>query len=455
MMRRSISVSNPRKIANFCEFVLKKIKRNQGSFARNTFILGFGTCLSQLLNIISTPILGWYYSPESFGLMATTLSVVYICASLSNINYDAAIIFPEKKETAFDLLIFCIFLNFLCSFLIYLILTVAVSQFEFFSFLSSPLLALLLSLGVFFMSTFNSLNQWAVRVDAYGDSSASQVIRTLSALVVQLIGIFFNSTATWLIGGRLFGLAPAVAFLVRRQTFGLLRLEFMPQMRRSLIAARNFWRFPLYAAPQKMISLIAEELPTLTLATFFGPTAAGLYWFSNRLLQMPCGVISHAIGRVFYRESAKKIHQGHRQLPGAVKIVVTLSLAAILPVLMIVFWSHEIFEFFLGPEWQTAADYAQWIVIWTFFRFSISPINSLFNVLSEQRLLLKLDGFVLMGRVAMIAYCALQPDALSLVIALSIFESMKITIYGMVVLRLAWMNDKKMAGLNLANCSSI
>ena len=421
------------------------MKKKHGLFTRNIFVLGFGTGLAQALNIISTPLLSWYYDPEAFGLMATVLSVVYICASLANINYDAAIIFPEEKKTAYDLLCFCLLLNFIFSLFFYFILVVAVFYFGFFSFLSSPFLPFLLALGVFLMSTFNSLNQWAVRVDAYGDSSASQVIRTLSALAVQMIGTLFSSTAIWLISGRLFGLAPAVSFLVKRQALDLFRLDFRSQISRSLIAARTFRRFPLYAAPQRVISLIAEELPTLTLATFFGPAAAGYYWFSNRLLQMPCGVISQAIGRVFYRESAKKIHQRQRKFPAAMKIVVALALAAILPVLTFVFWAPEIFDFFLGSEWQTAASYAQWIVVWVFFRFSVSPVISLFNVLSEQRLLLKLDSFVLVARVVLIAYCSLQLDALALVIALSIFESMKIATYGTIVLRLAWVNDKEMA----------
>jgi len=318
------------------------------------------------------------------------------------------------------------------------------NYFRFFDDISFPYLPLFLALGVFLLSTFNSLGYWAVRVEAYAESSISHVIRTLACLSVQLTGILFSSSVVWLVGGRIIGLVPAIGFLFRRQASVLFRRGIRPELPRLLETARKFRRFPIFAAPQRIISLVAEELPTLALAAFFGPGAAGYYWFSNRLLQMPCGIISQAIGRVFYRESVKKVHDQKTKFPGGLKIVLALSTLALLPVSAFTVWAPQLFDLFLGPQWQTAAIYSQWIVIWAFFRFSIAPIINLFTVLDHQKLLLKLDSIVFVMRLALIAYCSLTLDALALVISLSIFESTKIALYGIIALRLAWTSDRKL-----------
>jgi len=90
-------------------------KGRSGNIARNAVVLGFGTALSQTLNILSTPVLSWYYSPETFGLMAAALSIVYLAASLANVNYDSAIVLPNDDQEGLDLFYFCLFCNMICS----------------------------------------------------------------------------------------------------------------------------------------------------------------------------------------------------------------------------------------------------------------------------------------------------------------------------------------------------
>ncbi len=411
--------------------------QRHGAIAKNVAVLGFGTALAQFLNIIITPVLSWYYSPESFGVMAASLSIVYIVASLSNANYDAAIVMPKEREESADLLVLCLMMNVTAAALFFGVAWFATSFLERFAPYSSLWLLTMLAVGVLLMSSFNCLQVYAVRVEDYAASSASHVMRTLSCIIVQLVGVLFTSSAYWLIAGRVFGLAPAIAYLFRRDQWAPLSRRQGRPFSSLLGVAKSYRRFPMFAAPQRVISLFAEEMPTLVLASVFGPSAAGYYWFSSRLLQMPCGVISQAIGRVFSREAIKRIHRGQSPFRPALMIVIGLACVALPPVLLIVHWAPELFALVLDPQWQNAAVYCQWIVIWTFFRFSLAPILCLYTVLSEQKRLLKLDSVAFVLRVALIAYCALQLDALALVIALSLFESAKVALYGAVILYVA------------------
>lgn len=408
-----------------------------GAIAKNVAVLGFGTAFSQFLNIIITPVLSWYYSPESFGVMAASLSIVYIVASLSNANYDAAIVMPKHRAESASLLFLCLTMNFFSSVLFFLIACLVTSHLERFAPYSSLWLLAMLSMGVLLTSSFNCLQYYAVRVEDYAASSASHIMKTLCCIIVQLVGVLFSSSANWLIAGRVFGLAPAIAYLMRRDQRSSSRRRDGAQRSSLIGVAKSYRRFPLFAAPQRVIALFAEEMPTLVLASVFGPGAAGYYWFSSRLLQMPCGVISQAIGRVFSREAIKRIHRGQSTFRPALMIVLGLALIALPPVLVIIHWAPELFALVLDSQWQSAAVYCQWIVIWTFFRFSIAPILCLFTVLSEQKRLLKLDSVVFVLRALLIAYCALELDALALVIALSLFESAKVALYGGIILLVA------------------
>ena len=413
------------------------LARRHGVIAKNVAVLSFGTALSQLLNIISTPVLSWYYTPESFGIMATSLAIVYIASSLANANYEAAIVMTKTKNKAEDLLSLCLILNIFSSILFFIITYFAVRHIDSLSDYSSWYFLMILSIGVAFTSTFNSLQYYAVRTEDYSAASASHVFRTLFGLVIQMSGALFNGAALWLIAGRVFAPLPSIGYALSRDWRSLQEHQLKLRFADLVNIARSYRRFPLFAAPQRAIALLAEEMPTLVLASVFGPGPAGYYWFSNRLLQMPCGVISQAIGRVFSREAAKNVHQNRTTFRPAIRIVAALALVSMPVVAIIIIWAPDVFNFILGPQWQTAAIYCQWIAIWVFFRFSLSPVLCLFTVLSEQKRLLKLDSVTFVIRAGLIAYCAFKLDALALVMSLSIFESLKIAIYGLIILRLA------------------
>ena len=187
----------------------------RGAMAKNVAVLGFGAALSQILTILSTPVLGWYYTPGSFGIMATSLSIVYIVSCLSNANYETAIILTEQNQ-AIDLLSLCLILNLFSSIIFCLISVLAFNLFDILPDYPSWMFITLMSIGIFLTSTFSTLQYYAVRIEDYPASSASHVMRTLFALVIQMAGVLFHSNPVWLIAGRVFGPLPGIGYLLRR-----------------------------------------------------------------------------------------------------------------------------------------------------------------------------------------------------------------------------------------------
>src|SRR5699024_11373617 len=62
--------------------------------------------------------------------------------------------------------------------------------------------------------------------------------------------------------------------------------------------AKKHYDFPLYRAPEELISTLSQNLPVLLLTSFFGPAAAGFYSIGRTVLSMPSRLIGKAIGEI-------------------------------------------------------------------------------------------------------------------------------------------------------------
>ena len=62
-----------------------------------------GTALSNLLIILTTPLLTRLYTPEEFGVYSVFLSLLFIGTILVSLRYETAIPLPEDDDDAFHL----------------------------------------------------------------------------------------------------------------------------------------------------------------------------------------------------------------------------------------------------------------------------------------------------------------------------------------------------------------
>src|SRR4030042_5454455 len=86
------------------------------------FILGTGTIFSQLLNIITIPILTRLYSPSAFGLLGIFSAVLTVIMTFISFRYEFAIPVPKDSENAAHLLVLCIVLICLTSLVLSILL---------------------------------------------------------------------------------------------------------------------------------------------------------------------------------------------------------------------------------------------------------------------------------------------------------------------------------------------
>jgi O-antigen/teichoic acid export membrane protein len=131
--------------------------------------------------------------------------------------------------------------------------------------------------------------------------------------------------------------------------------------------------FPSFRAPQILLNSVSQNLPTVMLAAFFGPAAAGFYALGRRVLSLPASLVSGSVGTVFLPKIAEAGQRGERLRPLIVKGTIGLALVGLVPFGVIVVAGPWLFGVAFGAQWVVAGEYARWLAVWLYFGFVNVP----------------------------------------------------------------------------------
>ena len=276
------------------------------------------------------------------------------------------------------------------------------------------------------MGVFNTSTYWMTRHEAFRDISAANLIRSGVSTLMQVILGLASGGGLSLIAGRIAGQVLATVYLLARGKL-LSRRYWIGTLRESKNIAKRYASFPTYRAPQCAIGLVAEQAPALTLGAFFGPASAGLYWLADRILALPCIVLSESTAKVFYAEATKRYQAGTSLIPLILKTIFGLASVALLPSIGLALFAPQLLSL-LGDRWEPAAVFVQWMTLWVFFRFSCAPIMPVYMILDDQRSLLIIDTIAMMFRLPCLIIAGLFGTPLTLVIVVCVFETVKIIV---------------------------
>jgi lipopolysaccharide exporter len=134
----------------------------------------------------------------------------------------------------------------------------------------------------------------------------------------------------------------------------------------------------------------------ILLLIFFSSTMVGYYALALRVLQMPINLIGNAFKDVFYQRSALLINQNGNLKRLYFKSIISLALLFSPLVLIIYFFSNEIFGIVFGEEWYLTGEITKWMILWMYSIIISRPAIVLMQVLKRQKIYLNLEvmGFI-------------------------------------------------------------
>lgn len=347
----------------------------RGSYRRNVAVLASGTAIAQAVPIALSPILTRLYAPEDFGLLALYAAIAYILTSVSTAQYETAITLPANDEDAACLVSLTVRICGIFSFV--LLVTVSIFNQQIAHFFGHPEIAAwlyLLPVSVMASGIFKAYSFWCIRRSAY-DLIAKQSVQLglvtgSSSVAFGMAGVA-NGQIMGIVVGRILSAASIAHFVIKTDKSLLNR-----KTGKSLYpVAKRYVAHPTHFMPAKLIDDFALQIPVFMISNIFLISTVGFFSLAYRLVSLPTALVANAIGNVYRQQISESYNQYSEYRAQYKKTLRTTCMIALPPFSVLYLIAPSLFSFVFGQEWRVAGDYAQILVVSTFFSFITTPLN--------------------------------------------------------------------------------
>ena len=395
--------------------------------------------MAQAIGFALTPIISRLFTPADFGIFGSFNAVAGIIAAGITLDYSQAIMLPKEKKDALHLF----FISCLSTIIITLLCLLAslIAPAYLIGLMKAPgsWVLVLLVLTLLILGFNNALQSWCVRIKAFKQTSASQIVRSISSNGMQIsFGCFKAGSAGLIISSVLADLFASVNLLyIFRSDFK--SSEHKISWRRIKQLALEYSDFPIYSASRNVINALSMGLPVLLLTNYYGIAVAGAYAFADRILSAPMGLILSALRQVLFQKAAETDHHGGSLLSLFIKVTAGLFAIAVIPALILIIWAPLIFSIIFGHKWLVAGEFAGSLIIWLAFLFCNLPSVLFARILRLQRRLFIYDIILLAVRALVLVAGGIYMPASQTVFLFSIVGAIMnlifIVIVGLVLMK--------------------
>lgn len=368
--------------------ILDRIKNlyPRGHFARNVITLAGGTAGGQILVVLASPILTRLYTPEDFGVLATFISIFSLLLIINSLRYELAIPIAEDDKTAASVLILVFVLVVLTSAAFALGFWLLSDQIV--NWVNTPGLKpylWLLALCLMGAGFYQALTYWTIRKKAFAVLAQTKLVQGVWLVIVQMgLGVFSIGSGGLLAGytvGQVAGslALSRIAFRENKSIFEQVRLPDI------LEAAKRFRRFPLFSSWSSLLNTGGLQLPPLFIAAIYGPTVAGWFALSQRIIGIPMTVVGTSVGQVYFATASQLVHDNPNGLPSFFnRTAGRLLLISFLPIAFIGISGPWLFEYVLGENWRVAGEFVQIMAPMFLAQFVVSTLAQTIIILERQ-----------------------------------------------------------------------
>jgi len=356
-------------------------------FSKNVLTLMTGTTIAQAIPIAITPILTRLYTPDDFGVFALFLAITAIAGAISNAQYEQAIVLPKKDEDAYNLVALGIIIAIFFSVLLLTIVfffnqTIA-------SLLGNEQLAsylYLIPISTLFVGIYNSLNFFNIRKKKYKNIANSQISRSTSLGISQLlighialgpVGLIVGQIISYLSGNLML-----FKTLKNNYKQGFITREKMKQQ------GRVFKKFPFFSLPSILLNSINLNIVNFLISSIFSITTLGFYSLTQRIIGIPSRVIGSSIGQVYLQEASQSFLQKGNTERVFLMTLKKLTLLSLPIFLVLYFIAEPAFAFVFGEEWRISGTYAKILIPLAAVRFVSGSLSNTLVVHQKQQYLL-------------------------------------------------------------------
>jgi O-antigen/teichoic acid export membrane protein len=365
----------------------KFITKSKSDFKKNVLTLMAGTTIAQAIPIAISPILTRLYTPEEFGLFALFLAIVSIFGVVATMRYEMAIVQPEKREDAVNLVLLSAIISTAISLALFICIFVFNTEIK--NSLGNSDIGTVLywaPLSVLLIGLYKSLNYWHVRTKHFDMIAKSKVGKGASMASTQ-VGLGAMAITGGLILGYVVSFFVAVLMLLRSIIADRGFSITLSGKSRLLKNAKKYKRMPKYSALGALSNTISSQMPILVISRFYEMSVAGFFGLTIRVLSVPMSLVSEAVGQVLLQKLSEMHHtEPAKKKPLVIKIFFTLTLIMVPFTVLIFVFGADIFAFVFGEQWREAGAMASIFVFSIAIRFAVSPLSMVLTLEHNVRL---------------------------------------------------------------------
>lgn len=405
------------------------------AFYRALGLLSGGTLAGQLILFGTAPVLTRLYDAEAFGIFAVVTSIAMLVGLVGSLRYELALPLVHDEGDAASLFALCLVLGATTGIGFLLVTWLGARVFESVFLGQDPVIwqglapAIVVLYDISIVLEYWSLRRRNVRVNAI-----MRIVFIAGQVAVQISCGLLGMNSKGLILGILCGhLLRVIGFTVGTDAWSALRLH-RPTVETVTFVAREYWRFPVFAAPANLLLEIVQLAPVSLVAVVYDARTAGLFGVAQRILEAPVRLLSHSASLLFLREAANLSSADVMSLFRT--IVLRFALLGSVGMLPIATFGPPMFELLFGEPWREAGRIAQLLLPFQLMRFVTGAVGNALTLHQRN------DLQCLTASLAVVAMCATFAAGwlmeLSSYTTIAIFAITTASTYGLQLLAAWW-----------------
>ncbi|UAX00106.1 oligosaccharide flippase family protein [Halopseudomonas nanhaiensis] len=364
----------------------------RSSLLRNIATVVSGTAGAQALTLAFMPVITRIYGPENYGVLGVFMGLAMMLIPVAALCYPTSIVLPRRDSDALKLVKLSLLMATFVSSLLAIFLLVAGDWFaEALSVEAAVPFLMLLPAVTFAGAALETAQQWLFRKQLFRVTAKAAVAYSLLHNSIRSLAGLVSPTAAVLVVTTGFGpLLHSALLLLGIRKGPPLQVKPEVEQRQSPVRMRDlagrYQDFPKFRAPQMLINTVSQNLPTLVLAAYFGPAAAGFFALCKQALTMPTHLVGKSVADVYYPKLARSIQHGEPIAGTVMKAVAGLAAVGLVPFALVFATGPWLFATVFGEEWRTAGEYARWLALAEYAVFASRPCTVAVPALGLQRL---------------------------------------------------------------------
>lgn len=284
------------------------------AFRRNVKRVLAAGILSQIVGLVSLPILSRLFPPESFGSLTAFTLMQSIILSFVTARIEWFVPNSRSEVSAKRFLAAASVTLILLSFLIYAAILLAKSlNFSIASFEITAGLAGVVASGSFLGGLFLILQACSVYENDLKAMSRAKIFQAILTLSTSLLFGIFGVLEHGLIFAYVLGFIGAVATM--KNEFSLLLKAIIETPFRRIFRIFSVYRKSIVASVSlSLVNVLFQSILAVLIIYFYGVVIAGWYGLVYRVATAPIGLITTSVSRSFWAESAQLVKSDPKQL---------------------------------------------------------------------------------------------------------------------------------------------